>query len=184
MKKRKVLRILIILLFVLVFVLVGYNEVNKIVAKERVVTFLNGYQQQDTTIGKLLLGTTETDSMSFEGVSAYFADELEYEIISCRREKKNVYNVEVKVQTIDFEQVFSDAYQTTIERYGEEGVAENFLNDMEQNIQAKEYELNKVTCNIIVRKLNNEFKIQMDSSFANALTGGMNEYLSSLQGGQ
>ena len=40
------------------------------------------------------------------------------------------------------------------------------------------------TCNVTVKKMDDRFKIQMDSSLANALTGGMNEYLNSLQNKQ
>ena len=92
--------------------------------------------------------------------------------------------MEVKIETIDFRKLFTDSYQETVEKYGEEGIAENFMNEMEKNIIEKKHEVTKVVCSIGVRKINDNFKIQMDSSLANALTGGMNEYLSSLQGGE
>lgn len=179
MKKGK----LSVILLGMIFMLSGCKDTNKELAEEKVVYFLEGYKQKDETISELLLGTTATDSMSFEGVSAFFAEELEYEIKSCKEDEEDLYSVEVEVQTIDFEQLFSSSYEQTIEKYGEEGITENFMSEMEKNIEKREFEINKVTCNVVVRKLNDEFKIQMDNSFANALTGGMNEYLDSLQGG-
>ncbi|MCI9131268.1 hypothetical protein [Thomasclavelia cocleata] len=180
MKKLK----LSVVLVGVIFLMTGCKDANSDIAKEQVVDFLDGYKQKNEEISEFLLGSTEADSMDFDGISAYFADEMEYKIKSCKKKEENLYNVEVEVQTLDFEQVFSDSYQETVKKYGEEGIAENFLGEMEENVKEGKYETNKVVCNIVVRKLNDEFKIQMDSSFANALTGGMNEYLSSLQKGK
>ena len=55
-----------------------------------------------------------------------------------------------------------------------------FEEQMEQNIKEKEYETIKTVCNVVVREVNDDFKIEMNSSFANALTGGMNDYLNGL----
>lgn len=182
MKKIKITTIIILLSVSLI--LGGCKDPNEEKAEKQVAIFLDGYQKQDESISKLLLGTSEADYMSFEGISRHFANELKYKIKSCKKEQENFYNVEVEVETINFERLFSDSYQETIEKYGEEGILENFLKVMEENISEKEYESNKIVCNVIVRKLNDEYRIQMDSSLANALTGGMNEYLNLLQGGK
>lgn len=153
------------------------------IVENQIKEFLEGYKQKDEKISELLLGTSEADSMSFEGISAYFADGLEYEIKSCKKKEDDLYNVEIEIKTIDFEQLFSNSYQETVDKYGEEGITDKFMSEMEQNIKEKDYEVNKSVCNVNLMKLNDEFKIQMDSSLANALTGGMNDYLASLQQG-
>lgn len=191
MKKVK----LSIILIAFVYLMTGCKDTKKeeritkeitseeIIVENQIKEFLEGYRQKDEKISELLLGTSETDIMSFEGISAYFADGLEYEIKSCKKKEENLYNVEIEIKTIDFQQLFSDSYQETIDKYGEEGIADEFMSEMEQNIKEQDSEVNKSTCNVNLIKLNNEFKIQMDSSFANALTGGMNDYLASLQQG-
>lgn len=51
---------------------------------------------------------------------------------------------------------------------------------MEENIINNKFEKFVVECNILVLKINDEYKIQFDASLANALTGGMNEYINSI----
>lgn len=179
MKKIKV----IFLVFIAISMVVGCDE-SKNIVEQQVANFFEGYKKRDASISELLVGGTETDNMKFEGISTYFAEELKYEIKSCKKQDDNTYNVKVKVQTIDFEQLFLLSYQETIEGYGEEGISEHFMDEMEQNIKENNWVIKEVTCNVVVRKINDTFKIQMDSSLANALSGGMNEYLNSLQGGE
>lgn len=173
-----------IIVFIVVLLLVGCRDEKMENAEEQVSIFLDRYKQKDNAVSELLLGVAETDYMNFEGISSYFAEELNYKIKSCNREEENLYKVEVEIQTINFEQLLLDSYQETVEKYGEEKIADFFVEKMEQNIKEKEYEYIKIVCNVVVRELNDEFKIEMNSSFANALTGGMNEYLDRLQGGK
>ncbi len=169
-----------IIVFITVFLLVGCGDERKGYAEEQVSVFLDRYKQKDNAVSELLLGITETDYMSFEGISSYFAEELKYKIKSCKREEESLYKVEVEIQTIDFKQLFLDSYQETVEKYGEENITDFFEEQMEQNIKEKEYETIKTVCNVVVREVNDEFKIEMSGSFANALTGGMNDYLNGL----
>lgn len=178
--------ILPIILFLIVSLITGcslFRDENKEVVEQQVTTFLEGYKEKDASISKLLIGNSESN-MTFEGVSAYFAEKLEYKIKSCKKTNDISYSAEVEIKTIDFENLFTSSYKETIEKYGEEGVVENFINEIEQNIKDDNYKIKKVICNVSVKKINDEFKIQMDSSLANALTGGMNEYLAFLQKGE
>ena len=175
---------LIIMIFVMCFLLEGCglsNKTDKERAKEVVISFLDGYKQKDKSVSELLLGKIESDYMSFDGISSNFAERLKYEIKSCQGKDENIYSVEVEIETIDFEKAFNNAYQKTIKKYGEEGIRKNFLNEMKQEIERKECIFKKIDCNVTVRKIKREFKIQIDDVFANALTGGMNKYLFSLQ---
>lgn len=178
MKKVKCLMLLIII----TVLLTGCKDEDNDIAKEKMEIFLEGYKQQDDTISELLLGNHRSENMMFEGVSQYFANKMEYKIKSCKKEDRGIYKVKVEIQTIDFEKLFLYSYQTTIEKYGTEGIVDNFLNEMEQIILDEKYETINNTCDVLVREVNNELKIQMDGFLANALTGGMNEYLNSLQG--
>ncbi len=172
----------IVFLILSVILLVGCStDKNEQLVQQRVTEFFEGYKNKDESISKFLIGSSEMDNMSFNGTSVYFAESLTYEIKSCKKTSDTDYIVEAKVETIDFKDLFTTSYNQTVEKYGENGIADNFINEMEQQISKKEYTVSKFTCNVTVRNIDNEFKIQMDSSLANALTGGMNEYLDSLQ---
>lgn len=174
---------LFVIYLIVIFSLTGCGYKDKQLARKRVGDFLDGYQQKNESISGYLLGTDGDADMGYEGISAYFAEKLEYEVKSCKKEESDIYCVEVEIKTIDFEKLFTLSYEETVESYGEE-IEENFLKQMEQNVEKGEYETYTSDCEVYVRKIDDEFKIQMDSSFANALTGGMNQYLNSLQGGK
>ena len=58
--------------------------------------------------------------------------------------------------------------------------SDEIVKKMEENIINNKFEKFVVECNILVLKINDEYKIQFDASLANALTGGMNEYINSI----
>lgn len=165
-----------------VMLLVGCStDKNEQLVEQKVTDFFEGYKNKDKSISKFLIGSSEMDSMSFDGISVYFAEKLNYEIKSCKKTSDTEYNVEAEVETIDFKDLFTTAYDQTVEEYGESGITNNFINEINKKISNNDYTKSEFTCNVIVRNIDDEFKIQMDSSLANALTGGMNEYLDSLQ---
>ena len=122
--------------------------------------------------------------MSYEGISSSFADGLSYEIISCRKDSDNLYIVEIQTTTIDFEKLFTVSTEETVENYGEDNVTDHLLDVMAQKITDDTCETKTIPAQVSVLKINEEYKIQMDGSLANALSGGMNDYLESLTGGE
>ncbi|MGN0441163.1 MAG: lipoprotein [Acutalibacteraceae bacterium] len=173
-------RLLTVLLAVLFLTGCSANQ-NDDAVKQCVTNFFDGYKKKDVSIAKFLVGSPESDGMNFEGISAYFADNLIYKIKACEKTSETDYSVEVEVETIDFKQLFTDSYNETVDKFGEDGIVHNFMDEMEQNIVDKDYRLSEFECKVKVRNVGDVFKIQMDSSLANALTGGMNEYLASMQ---
>ena len=95
-----------------------------------------------------------------------------------------MFTVEIRAETIDFEKIFTDSYQNAVEQYGEQKAAENVLSIMQQKCEEGKYETKAITAESTVLKINGTFKIQMNSALANALSGGMNDYLISLEGGE
>ena len=182
--KRSRLSAISIILITIMLLTVGCNDKNGDMAQKQLSDFLDGYKQKNEAISKDLLGSSDTDIMMFNGISGYFADKLEYDIKSCKKNGNDNYNVKVEIETIDFEKLFSRSYHDTVEEYGDEGIEKNLLNKMEEEIKKGNYEMYMATCNVTLKKVDDRFKIQMDSSLANALTGGMNEYLNSLQNKQ
>lgn len=150
--------------------------------EQQVENFLNGYQKKDETVFKMLIGGMEENLITYDGISGYFAEKMNYSIKSCEKVDEANYNVDIEVKTIDFEKLFTSSFEETIKEYGEEGITDNFLNAMELEIKEDVYETKTFNCTVIVRKNGAEYKILMNNSLANALTGGMNEYLYSLQG--
>ncbi len=176
--------LLLILMIGSCICLYACGDSDKQMVKETVSVFLEGYKKQDGSISQLLIGTSESDMISFEGVSVYFAEKLEYEISSCKSLGNDVYNVKVNIKTIDFGKLFEGAFAEVTAQHGEESAADNINRIMERKIDDNMYDVYETECNILVNKIANEYRIQLNSDFANGLTGGMNEYLSSLVGGK
>lgn len=172
-----------LLLMVMVIVMTGCDS-NKKHIERQVVAFFEGYQEKNPDISTMLVGGADANDMAFEGISEYFAEELKFNVKSCKKVEKNLYHVNVEVKTINFEKVLMESYEETVEKYGEERINDKFLEIMEKNIQDDRVDKKITNCTVVVRKINGEYKIQMDGYLANALTGGMNEYLNSLQGGE
>lgn len=152
-------------------------------AQAAVTEFLERYKACDPAASELLAGTGDIE-MSYEGISSSFADGLSYEIISCRKDSDNLYIVEIQTTTIDFEKLFTVSTEETVENYGEDNVTDHLLDVMAQKITDDTCETKTIPARVSVLKINEEYKIQMDGSLANALSGGMNDYLESLAGGE
>lgn len=75
-------------------------------------------------------------------------------------------------------------YNETVESYGEENPSDYLLDTMQRKIDSGNYDIQENLTALSVHKVNGEIKIQMNTSLANALPGGMNEYLESLTGGE
>lgn len=156
---------------------------NKDRAQAAVTEFLEMYKACDPAASELLAGT-EDIAMSYGGISSSFADRLSYEIISCRKDSDDLYIVEIQATTIDFEKLFTVSAEETVKNYGEDNVTDHLLDVMEQKITDDTCETKTIPAQVSVLKIDEEYKIQMDGSLANALSGGMNDYLESLAGGE
>lgn len=156
---------------------------NKDCAQAAVTEFLERYKACAPAASELLAGTADI-AMSYEGISSSFADRLSYEIISCRKDSDNLYIVEIQTTTIDFEKLFTVSVEETVENYGEDNVTDHLLDVMQQKITDDTSETKTIPAQVPVLKIDGEYKIQMDGSLANALSGGMNDYLESLAGGE
>lgn len=152
-------------------------------AQAAVTEFLERYKACDPAASELLVGTDDI-AMSYEGISSSFADRLNYEIISCRKDSDDLYIVEIQTTTIDFEKLFTVSTEETVENYGEYNVTDHLLDVMQQKITDDACETKTISAQVPVLKIDEEYKIQMDGSLANALSGGMNDYLESLAGGE
>lgn len=152
-------------------------------AQAAVTEFLERYKACDPAASELLAGTGDIE-MSYEGISSSFADELSYEVISSRKDSDDLYIVEIQTTTIDFEKLFTVSAEETVKNYGEDNVTDHLLDVMQQKITGDTCETKTIPAQVSVLKINGEYKIQMDGSLANALSGGMNDYLESLAGGE
>ena len=152
-------------------------------AQAAVTEFLERYKACDPAASELLAGTDDI-AMSYEGISSSFADRLSYEVISCRKDSDNLYIVEIQTTTIDFEKLFTVSAEETVKNYGEDNVTDHLLDVMQQKITDDACETKTIPAQVSVLKIDEEYKIQMDGSLANALSGGMNDYLESLAGGE
>lgn len=193
-KQKNIKRRIILTVFILVFIaavsgviLLVYGTLqenrHKDNAQAAVTEFLERYKACDPAASELLAGTGDIE-MSYEGISSSFADGLSYEIISCRKDSDNLYIVEIQTTTIDFEKLFTVSTEETVENYGEDNVTDHLLDVMAQKITDDTCETKTIPAQVSVLKINEEYKIQMDGSLANALSGGMNDYLESLTGGE
>lgn len=190
-KRRKKRFVVIVILFLLViaagavaFIPTGLEEYRSKKNIEKTVTeFLVRYSSCDPSASELLAGTEDVE-MNYEGISKYFANNLKYKIESVNQDSDDVFTVEIRAETIDFEKIFTDSYQNAVEQYGEQKAAENVLSIMQQKCEEGKYETKAITAESTVLKINGTFKIQMNSALANALSGGMNDYLISLEGGE
>lgn len=152
-------------------------------AQETVNAFLDRYHACDPAASELLAGT-EDIAMSYEGIPSSFAEKLRYEIISCRKDSDDLYIVEIQATTMDFEKLFTVSAEETAENYGEDNVTDYLLDVIQQKITDDACETKTISAQVPVLKIDGEYKIQMNGSFANALSGGMNDYLESLAGGE
>ena len=92
--------------------------------------------------------------------------------------------MEIQTTTIDFEKLLTASVEETVENYGEDNVTDHLLDVMQQKITDDTCEKRNLSAQVSVLKIDGECKIQMDGSLANALSGGMNDYLESLAGGE
>lgn len=152
-------------------------------AEEVVSGFLDSYQACDPAASEFLTGT-EDIAMNYEGISAFFADRLTYDIVSAEKASENLYTVRIEVETIDFEKAFTDSYQEAEEQVGEEKAATAFLDIMQSKLESSDCATKAISADVSVSNIDGTFRIQMDNSLANALSGGMNDYLLSLTGGE
>lgn len=188
-KRRIILTVVILVCLVAVSVVLllvpGILQENKDKdnAQATVTEFLERYKACDPAASELLAGT-EDIAMSYEGISSAFADGLSYEIISCRKDSDNLYIVEIQATTIDFEKLLTASVEEIVENYGKDNVADHLLDVMQQKITDDTCEKRNLSAQVSVLKIDGECKIQMDGSLANALSGGMNDYLESLAGGE
>lgn len=108
---------------------------------------------------------------------------LQYEIKDVKVEE-DVCDVDVEIETIDFKKLFETAYQEALKEYGETKVSKCLPSILEKHVKDDAVATLKDTYQVNVHSVENDWKIEMDSEFANALTGGMNAYIESLQGGE
>ena len=188
--KRRIILTISILVFIaavaaVVLLVPGILQENRNKAHvQAVVTeFLERYKACDPAASELVVGTDDI-AMSYEGISSSFADRLSYEIISCRRDSDALYLVEIQTSTIDFEKLFTVSIEETVKKYGEGNVTDHLLDVMQQKIADDTCETKIIPAQVSVLRIDEEYKIQMDGSLANALSGGMNDYLESLAGGE
>lgn len=188
-KRRIILTVSILVLIAavsaVVLLILGILQENrdKECAQAAVTEFLERYKACDPAASELLAGTGDIE-MSYEGISSSFADELSYEVISSRKDSDDLYIVEIQTTTIDFEKLFTVSAEETVKNYGEDNVTDHLLDVMQQKITGDTCETKTIPAQVSVLKINGEYKIQMDGSLANALSGGMNDYLESLAGGE
>lgn len=175
-----VLVVIMLLIFIVPCVLRDKREKDQV--KETVSEFLDRYQTCDPSASELLAGTGDIE-MTYNGISASFADKMSYTINSCEKKSDDHYAVDIETETIDFKSLFTESYDQAIESYGDENVSEHLLDIMQRSIDSGNYDTKKISTVLSVLKINGKFKIQMDTSLSNALSGGINEYLESLTGG-
>lgn len=175
----------IILLLMIMFVMTACSSSRLDVegAKQTVDTFLSRYHLKDASCAEFLLGNGEDSFFSFDGISEYFASELKYEIKSVTTED-DMCIVKVDIENIDFKDSIEKSYEEAVNLYGEE-YASLYIKDMFIDyIESNKMKRVQNTYEVVVRYINDEWKIEMDLNLSDALTGGMNTYIGSLKGGE
>lgn len=178
--KRKFVSIILLLLIISgVFTLNGCSDKEIESAKNQVILFLDGYKEKDPNIFKYVVGSSESDNIEYNGISRFFAEHFTYEIKECKKNDENTFNIKIEASTIDFGKLFEETYNFMTMNYPDSS-SDEIVKKMEENIINNKFEKFVVECNILVLKIKDEYKIQFDASLANALTGGMNEYINSI----
>lgn len=183
-KKKKLLKVALVIV-ALVAGVIGVIFIRGVIlsknAEDVVVTFLDGYIAKDSTIAQHLVGQVEDDIIAFDNsFSQAFAENFTYEIESSKCVGINDFVVNVKVSTIDFKKIFSDAYNEVSDNYSDE----KFTDELDKKIKSSEFQKIDLSGELTVCKTEDEYKILMNFDLADILTGGMRTYLNSLQEGE
>lgn len=179
MKRKSTIVVLLLSIIIGVFTLNGCSNNEIETAKNQVILFLNDYIQKDPNIFKYVVGSSESDNIEYNGISKFFAEHFTYEIKECKKTDENTFDIKIKASTIDFGKLFEETYNFMTMNYPDSS-SDEIVKKMEENIINNKFEKFVVECDIVVLKINDEYKIQFDASLANALTGGMNEYINSI----
>ena len=187
MKKHKKLLIIILLVILVAaaaisaFLLKKHMRAEAAGAENLVVEFLDGYKAKDPAVTDLTMQAMEGDTFTYEASSAIFAENFKYEIVDAKKVESNLYLVDITASNIDFEKLFTSAFDAFSAQQENADAAVDFETVLNEKITAKDYVTKDFTCSVTVLKFGDDYKLNLDGELANAMTGGMNEYLASLQ---
>lgn len=155
--------------------LTGCSSKEKEQCKDNVASFLDSYQQKDSSCGEYLLGDEEDSDVEFNGFQSILAEPIKYEINSVEiNDDNNIVNV--TVTNVDFGKVVEELVNDT----SLTNSSDSILAELEKRLGSdgaptKEFE--------VPIRLNKEYKIEMTSELSNALLGGYTEYIYELTEG-
>lgn len=140
--------------------------------------FLSRYQKMDSSVAELLY-MGDGEELSFDGYQGAFAEQIEYEIGDFKQNGANAW-VEVQISNADFKAAFESAVETAGEENGEQAILDAFS----AILASEECPRREFECTLYLASDAGAWKVFMDSSLSNALTGGATEYFSEyLMGG-
>lgn len=168
-----------ILLSLLIFALVGCGSSNneELEIVNNVQTFLESYQSLDGSIGEYL-ADHDKDTLKFNGFQSILAQQMTFKIgkVKC---SDDGYLVNVKINNVDFREVFEEI----IEEYTVGDTEEDILKKLSNKLEDESAKRKHFDVEILIQQTGDTYEITLTPELSNALLGGYNEYLTSLTGG-
>ena len=158
-------------------ILIIYNSSDnkeKVIVKNVVTDFLTKYKNLDGSCAHYLLMNITGRDMTFEGIPALFAEQIEFKIKNVKKEE-DYYIVKTEIQNVDYENLLKrleNGYSDKSDFTSEQVYALTLAELSKPDIVKRNF-----SCDIIVARYGDEYRIQMTPDLSNATLGGYNEYL-------
>jgi len=182
------------LVFMLAVSLAGCGEIKKAeTAVNNMFTALKAFDLEEAEkyvdLTNITAGDTE-NALSGNGKAAteQLFGKLEYEIIDSEKVDKNTVNVTTKITTVDMKSVFQEFIVKAME-YAFSNIGAE-VSEAEQQAKMEEIlvaciakeDAKRVTKEVTIKvvKEDKQWKIQSDESFANAITGGLQDAINEI----
>lgn len=171
--------LLICLGIILFIVITSYSFWKNNEGKEErqiVSAFMEAYTQNNEKKCKELISDENTtmSEQTFSDFQKETAKRVTYQILGFSQ-RENYSVVELKITNVDFRKMMDVLLESgkTIEETQFEYTLQNMLSDSE--IPRREFE-----CEVNVRQIEGEYKVEITESLSNALLAGVPEYIASL----
>jgi len=181
MRIKKLIILLISILCILAIgittILIVYNSGDnkeKIIVKGVVTDYLTKYKNLDGSCLQYLAMNITGSDMEFKGMQELFAKQLEFKIKSVKK-TEDYYTVKTEIENVDYGNVMyklKNEYADSTTITGEKLTA-LIMSELAKSDVAKR----NFSCDIIVSRYGNEYRIQMTPDLSNAILGGFNEFL-------
>lgn len=179
----------IVLMFILMFTLVGCGEIKK--AEATVNGMFTAFKNTDLDVASKYVNVDEinasedkTDGISTKLVMKTIFNKLDYKILSSEKIDDNTVKVKTEITVTDMKPVLGDFFTKAMQYAFSTAFSDPQPNEEETNKKAEEMfiesaskgDLATVTNEVdikVVKNKDGEWKVETDDTFANALLGGL-----------